>query len=82
MAAELSGDWEQDLANDLDELSIKIHDLIYELEGTIEEGKTLIEEWESEEETLRDSGDDEEYKKMDAEHIQEEMREKRERHKT
>ncbi|MCW4048949.1 MAG: hypothetical protein NWE89_04355 [Candidatus Bathyarchaeota archaeon] len=68
-AAELSGDWEQEISTQIDELSVQLEQIRLDLETTIEEGKTLWEDWELNEDALRASGGDEEFNKMDAEHI-------------
>ncbi len=78
-AAELSGEWEQEIATDMDGYVVRISDLIDDLDDIIEEGKSLWEDWELHEGALRATGGDEERGKWDAEHIQEEMREDRER---
>lgn len=46
-------------------------------ETTIDEGKTLWDDWAKGEEALREASDDEELGNVEAEHIQEEMEEER-----
>lgn len=78
IATEISGDFEQELSTDLDELKAKIDELLEDLDNYIDEGKTL---WEDDRElnsSLRAGLEDEENYKVEAEHIQEEMKQEKE----
>lgn len=76
-AASLRGDWEQKLAEQLDDFSERLREMKMDMETTIDDGKTIWDDWKKEEEALREASDDEELGKVEAEHIQEEMEEKR-----
>jgi hypothetical protein len=78
MATDLSGEWQEDFAIHLDDISVRIRQLSVDMDGLIDEGKTIWDDWEADEEELREPEDDEEENKYNAEHIQEEMRENRE----
>jgi hypothetical protein len=78
MSTELSGEWQEDFATHLDDISVRIRQLTVDMDGLIDEGKTIWDDWEEDEEVLRKPEDDEEENKYNAEHIQEEMRENRE----
>jgi division protein CdvB (Snf7/Vps24/ESCRT-III family) len=72
LASEIGGDFEQELSSDLDELRISFEELRDNLDASIDEGKTLWEDEEALESSLRSGLDDEENYKLEAEHIQEE----------
>ncbi len=73
----MRGDWEQELAEQLDDFSERLREMKMDMETTIDEGKTIWDDWEKGEEALREASDDEELGKVEAEHIQEEMEENR-----
>jgi division protein CdvB (Snf7/Vps24/ESCRT-III family) len=77
LAVEISGEFEQELSTDLDEMQVSIRGLLDDLDSAIDEGKTLWEDEKALESSLRAGLDDEENYKVDAEHIQEEMRQNR-----
>lgn len=77
-AAEIGGEFEQELSTDLDSMQVSLQNLLEDLDSAIDEGKTLWEDEQALESSLRAGLDDEENYKVDAEHIQEEMREDRE----
>lgn len=72
---ELGGEFEQETSTDLDGLQVAIQGLMDDLDSIIVEAKTLWEDFDEMEDSLRAGIDDEENYKLDAEHIQEEMRE-------
>lgn len=78
LAAEIGGDFEQDLSGELDELRVSIEELLDDLDVSIDEGRTLWEDEESLESSLRSGLNDEENYKLDAEHIQEEREQEKE----
>ncbi len=77
IAAELSGEFEQEISTDLDSIQVEIDKVIDDLDAALEEGKTLREDHIELEKKLR-AGLDEENYKINAEHIQEERRQERE----
>jgi hypothetical protein len=81
LAAEIGGEFEQELSTDLDSIQVVIEELLDNLDSAIDEGKTLWEDEEALESSLRVGLKDEENYKVDAEHIQDEMRESREERK-
>jgi hypothetical protein len=81
LAAEIGGEFEQELSTDLDSMQVAIEGLLEDLDSAIDEGKTLWEDEEALESSLRAGLSDEENYKVDAEHIQEEMRENQEKRK-
>jgi division protein CdvB (Snf7/Vps24/ESCRT-III family) len=78
LAAEISGDFEQELSTDLDDMSTSIEELLEALDTSIDEGKTLWEDESLLDHSLRAGLDDEENYKIDSEHIQEERKQDRE----
>ena len=78
LAAEISGDFEQELSTDLDDMSASIEELLDALDTSIDEGKTLWEDESLLDASLRAGLDDEENYKTDAEHIQDERKQDRE----
>jgi regulator of replication initiation timing len=78
LAAEIGGEFEQELSTDLDSLQVAVQDLLDDLDSAIDEGKTLWKDNEELESSLRSGLIDEENYKVDAEHIQEEMKQDRE----
>ena len=72
---ELGGEWEQEIASDMDTLQIKVRDMIDNILDIIEEGKTLLEDWKEQEIYLRLVNDDEELNKFEDEDIQESIKE-------
>jgi hypothetical protein len=81
LASEIGGEFEQELSTDLDAIRAVIQGLLDDLGSAIDEGKTLWEDEKALESSLRAGLDDEENYKVDAEHIQDEMRERREERK-
>ena len=77
LAAEIGGEFEQELSTDLDSIQVTIQDLLDDLDSAIDEGKTLWEDEKKLESGLRAGLVDEENYKVNAEHIQEEMRQNR-----
>lgn len=78
MAFELDGEFRQEISTDLDGLQGKLRELSDDLDSVIGETRTLMEDSELMEESMRVVPDNEENYKVDAEHIQEEMREDKE----
>lgn len=78
MAFELDGEFRQEISTDLDGLQSSLRELADNLDTVIDEAKTLRDDSELMEESMRIVPDDEENYKVDAEHIQEEMREDKE----
>jgi hypothetical protein len=72
---ELGGEWEQEIASDMDTLQIKVRDMIDNILDIIEEGKTLFEDWKEQETNLRLVNDDEELNKFEDEDLQERIKE-------
>jgi hypothetical protein len=60
IASELSNEWWMETAMELDDYSIRIRNIIDDLDATIDEGKTMFEDYEERERTLRKPDDDEE----------------------
>ena len=79
LAAEIGGEFEQELSTDLESMQASIQNLKDDLDSVIDEGKTLWEDENALDTSLRAGLDDEENYKVDAEHIQEEMRQDREK---
>lgn len=82
LAAEIGGEFEQELSTDLDSMQVAIQGLLDDLDSAIDEGKTLWEDEEALESSLRAGLYDEENYKVDAEHIQEEMRQDRKKNRS
>ena len=78
MAFELDGEFRQEISTDLDGLQGQLRKLADNLASVLEEARTLRDDSELMEESMRIVPDDEENYKIDAEHIQEEMREDKE----
>ncbi len=78
MAFELNGEFRQEISTDLDGLQGQLRKLADNLDSVLEEARTLRDDSELMEESMRKVPDDEENYKVDAEHIQEEMREDKE----
>ncbi|MFH1180318.1 MAG: hypothetical protein V1710_08155 [Candidatus Bathyarchaeota archaeon] len=72
-ADEIGGEFEQELSTDLDEIQTTLQELLDDLDTSIDEGKTLWEDEESMETSLRSGLDDEENYKVDSEHVQDEL---------
>jgi hypothetical protein len=60
IAAELSNEWWMETATELDDFSIRIRNIVDDLDATIEEGKTMFEDYQERERVLREPDDDEE----------------------
>ena len=78
MAFELDGEFRQEISTDLDGLQVSLRELADNLDSVIDEARTLGEDSELMEESMRIVPDNEENYKVDAEHIQEEMHEDKE----
>lgn len=78
MAFKLDGEFRQEISTDLDGLQGSLRELADNLDTVIDEARTLMEDSELMEESMRIVPDNEENYKVDAEHIQEEMREDKE----
>ena len=78
LATELGGEFEQEISTDLDGIHVKLGTLKDELDNIMDEAKALTEDFGLMEESMRAGINDEENYKVDAEHIQEEMREDKE----
>ena len=78
MAFELDGEFRQEISTDLDGLQVSLRELADNLDSVIDEVRTLREDSDLMEESMRIVPDNEENYKVDAEHIQEEMREDKE----
>jgi len=74
MAVEISGEFEQELSTDLDSLQVSLQGHLDNLDSVIDEGKTLWEDVNMLESSLRSGLDNEENYKVDAEHIQEDIK--------
>jgi hypothetical protein len=77
LSVEIGGEFEQELGTDLDSIQVATQRLLDDLDSAIDEGKTLWEDNEVLESSLRTGLNDEENYKVDAEHIQEEMKQKK-----
>ncbi len=75
MAFELDGEFRQEISTDLDGLQGSLRELVDNLDTVIDEARTLVEDSELMEISMRIVPDNEENYKVDAEHNQEEMRE-------
>jgi hypothetical protein len=69
IAAELSNEWWMETATELDDFSIRIRNIIDDLDATIEEGKTMFEDYQERERVLREPDDDEENLEWETEEI-------------
>jgi hypothetical protein len=69
IAAELSNEWWMETATELDDFSIRIRNIIEDIDATIEEGKTMFEDYQKRERVLREPGDDEENLEWEDEEI-------------
>ena len=78
MAFALDGEFRQEISTDLDGLQGSLRELADNLDTVIDEARTLMEDSELMEKSMRIVPDNEENYKVDAEHIQEEMREDKE----
>ena len=78
MAFELDGEFRQEISTDLDGLQSQLRKLADNMDSVLEEARTLRDDSELMEESMRIVPDNEENYKVDAEHIQDEMREDKE----
>ncbi len=78
MAFDLDGEFRQEISTDLDGLQGSLREMADNLDTVIGEARTLMEDSDLMEESMRIVSDNEENYKVDAEHIQEEMREDKE----
>jgi hypothetical protein len=69
IAAELSNEWWMETATELDDFSIRIRNIIEDIDATIEEGKTMFEDYQKRERVLREPDDDEENLEWEDEEI-------------
>jgi hypothetical protein len=81
LAFEIGGEFEQELSTDLDSIQVDLERLLDDLDSTINEAKTLSEDYIELESSLRAGIFNEENYKVNAEHIQEEMKQNRRKHK-
>ena len=72
-AAEIGGEFEQEISTDIDGVQIAIRAITENLDSIIEEARTLWDDFDEMEGSLRKGLENEENYKTDAEHIQEEM---------
>ena len=69
IATELSNEWWMETATELDDFSIRIRNIIEDIDATIEEGKTMFEDYQKRERVLREPDDDEENLEWEDEEI-------------
>lgn len=72
-ATEMGGEWQQEIAADLDDINIRLDSLIEDLSDMIAEAKAIQERTEEDIEAAL-STDDEELDKYEAEHLQERLK--------
>ncbi len=77
-AAEIGGEFEQEVSTDIDGVQVAIRAIADNLDSMIEEARTLGDDFDEMEGSLRKGLENEENYKINAEHIQEEMREDKE----
>lgn len=77
-AAEIGGEFEQEISTDIDGVQGSIRSITDDLESMMDEARTLWGDFDEMEKSLRKGLSNEENYKTDAEHIQEEMREDKE----
>ena len=77
-AAEIGGEFEQEISTDVDGIQGSLRSITDDLESMMDEARTLWEDFNEMEKSLRKGLSNEENYKTDAEHIQEEMREDKE----
>ena len=78
MAFDFDGEFRHETSTDLEGLQGQLRKLADNLDSVLEEARTLRDDSDLMEESMRKVPDDEENYKVDAEHIQEEMREDKE----
>jgi hypothetical protein len=74
-AAEIGGEFEQEISTDLDGVQGSVRTITEDLDSMMDEARTLWDDFDEMEASLRKGLSNEENYKTDAEHIQEEMRE-------
>ncbi len=80
-ADELGGEFMQELGTDIADLQVSLRELLNTLDDSIEEGKTLRDDFKAMETSLRVSIDDEENYKVNSERIQDEIKQEKEEEK-
>ncbi len=70
------GQWEQETATDLDGITVRIQELLDDLESIIEEAKTIRDDADALEKQKRDEVEDEEVEKESIEEVQDKITEK------
>ena len=76
LAEDLSGEFDQEISTDMEDMQVKLRSLLDDLDSVFEEVRTLWDDEEAMEKSLRAGLDDEENYKTDSERIQEEIEEK------
>ncbi len=79
LAEEISGEFDQEISTDMEELQDKLNRLLEDMDASYEEARTLLDDEDHLEKSLRDELDDEENYKTDSERVQEEIDEKEDR---
>ena len=78
IASDLGGEFDQEISTDMDTISEKLSEILDDLDSSIEESKTLVDDDNALESSLDAGLDDEENYKIDSERIQEEIEETKE----
>ncbi len=73
LAEELSGEFDQEISTDMENIQLKLKNLLDDLDSVFDEARTLWDDEEAMEKSLRAGLDDEENYKTDSERIQEEI---------
>jgi methyl-accepting chemotaxis protein len=79
LAEDLSGEFDQEISTDMDEIQEKLNNLLDDLNSLYEESRTLSDDEDQMEQSFRAGLDDEENYKVDSERIQEEIEEEEEK---
>jgi Sec-independent protein translocase protein TatA len=75
-ADRFGGEWQQELSTDLDDVTVRIRDLISDLETIMREGRTLLDDYDVEEKRLREGKSDEELAHEEVEKVQDDIEER------